>query len=404
MLRPYQIAGRDFLAARKRAMLADQMRVGKTPQAIAAADLIGARRVLVACPAIACEHWRNEWATWSPGRPPAEIVTRTPPAPSFEGVAVMSYARLVQHLDALRDTQRWDVVIPDEAHFAKNPVAQRTRAVYGTAGVGWNAERMWPLTGTPAPNHAGELWPMLRAFGVVKVDYDTFVRYFCHVDDTGKPRGNKMARLEELRALIKPYILRRTRKEVAPELPEISYNFLAMAPVNGVDLLSDDPREVTAENRIAVANAKVPLLVDEIVENLTGGEYPSTVVFGYHVEPLQALQRRLMDRGVTAHLLTGDTPQGRRQDILAGFKLGLVEVICAQILAAGTAVDMSAASHGYFIELDWVTANNTQAASRLVSLQKEEPVTFDICTWIGTVDDMVQRTLVRKALAAVFRG
>jgi SWI/SNF-related matrix-associated actin-dependent regulator 1 of chromatin subfamily A len=402
ILRPYQIVGRDFLASRRHAMLADQMRVGKTPQAIVAADAIEAKRVLVACPAIACEHWRNEWATWSPHREPAQIFTRTPPGKDFEGVAIMSYARLVQHIDALRDTRRWDAFIPDEAHFAKSPSAQRTRAVYGTTGAGWNADRIWPLTGTPSPNHAGEIWPMLRAFGIVKVDYDAFVRYFCYTDETGKPRGNKRAHLEELRALIKPYILRRTRKEVAPDMPEISYNFLAFAQQN-MDLLSDDPNEVTAENRIAVANAKVPDLAEEILENLEGGEYSSTVVFGYHVEPLKKLQNWLYDSGVNVRLLTGETPQARRQEILAGFRMGAVQVIGAQILAAGTAVDMSAASHGYFLELDFVPGNNEQAASRLISLQKDEPVTMDICTWPGTVDDGVQRTIIRKVKTAVFK-
>lgn len=401
MLRPYQIAGRDFLAARKRAMLADQMRVGKTPQAIAAADLIGARRVLVACPAIACEHWRNEWATWSPGRPPAEIFTRTPPAPDYDGVAIMSYGRMVQHLAALNGARPWDVVIPDEAHFAKNPDAQRTRAVYGTVGVGWNAERMWPLTGTPAPNHAGELWPMLRAFGVVKADYDRFVRYFCYIDDGGKVRGNKPSHIEELRALIQPIILRRTRKQVAPEMPEISYDFLAVAPA-GVDLASENLDELTAENRIAVAMAKVPALVEEVRECLDAGEYQQTVVFGYHVEPLLALIRELKGQGIPAVALTGATSDRNRHDALAGFKMGAIEVIGAQILAAGTAVDMSAASHGYFLELDFVPGNNEQAANRLVSMQKDEPVTVDIVTWPGTTDDAVQRTVIRKVKTAVF--
>jgi hypothetical protein len=80
-----------------------------------------------------------------------------------------------------------------------------------------------------------------------------------------------------------------------------------------------------------------------------------------------------------------------------------VQVIGAQILAAGTAVDMSAASHGYFLELDFVPGNNEQAASRLISLQKDEPVTMDICTWPGTVDDGVQRTIIRKVKTAVFK-
>ena len=52
-LRPYQEVGRDFLAARRHALLADEMRVGKTPQAILAAEKVGAQRTLVVCPAIA---------------------------------------------------------------------------------------------------------------------------------------------------------------------------------------------------------------------------------------------------------------------------------------------------------------------------------------------------------------
>ena len=71
-------------------------------------------------------------------------------------------------------------------------------------------------------------------------------------------------------------------------------------------------------------------------------------------------------------------------------------MICANILTAGTAIDLSAASHGYFLELDWVPGNNTQAANRLVSMGKDEPVTFDVVTWPGSVDDAVQRILLTR--------
>src|SRR3990167_9349696 len=227
--RPYQLTGRDFLAARTHALLADQMRVGKSPQAIMAADKIGAERVLVTCPAIAAYQWREHWLDWS-DRAPATIIGRDLDV-SKPGIYIASYNRAVQHQEALRTASRWDVLIVDEAHFAKNHTAQRTAAMYGKSGLGWNANRLWALTGTPAPNHAGEMWPLLRAFGIVKMTYDEFIRYFCHYDwRTDTVFGNKREHLTELRALIAPFTLRRTLKEVAPDLPPIAYNFFAVEP------------------------------------------------------------------------------------------------------------------------------------------------------------------------------
>src|SRR3990167_4614006 len=219
--RPYQLEGRDFLIARPRALLADQMRVGKTPQAIMAADAVRAGRVLVLCPAGAAYQWREQWADWSPNRSPATILGAEPISPTFQGVAIASYNRAVQHRAALSTGFRWDVLIPDESHYAKNPEAQRTHMVYAKGGIGWNAHRIWALTGTPSPNHAGEVWPMLRAYGVVKLGYKEFVSYFCYYDwKQDKIFGNRPERLAELRALMADVVLRRTRKEVAPEMPE----------------------------------------------------------------------------------------------------------------------------------------------------------------------------------------
>lgn len=403
--RPYQVEGVKFLASRRHALLADQMRVGKTPQAILAADVVKAKRVLVLCPAIATYQWQAEWAAWSPMRTPAAIVARTAPPECFEGVAIVSYTRAVQqHLDALASLPAWDAVIVDEAHFAKNPTAERTKAVYAKGGIGWNAHRLWALSGTPAPNHAGELWPLLRAFGVVKMTYDDFVSYFCYYDRrAGRVFGNKKQHLAELRKLLAPIVLRRTRVQVAPDMPKIGYSFLAMPPSPaGVDLKSDNPAQVDKEDRIAVAHAKAPQLAAEIVECLKARDYEQTVVFGFHLEPLAALQQMLVASGVTVGVIRGDTPPEKRQQVMSLFKLGCLQVVLAQILAAGLAIDLSAAQHGYFLELDWNPGTNEQAASRLVNLQTEAPVTMDVVTWPGTHDDHVQRVLMRKVQGAVF--
>lgn len=404
-LRPYQEAGRDFLASRKHALLADQMRVGKTPQAILAADKVNAKRVLVVCPAIATAQWAAEWAGWSPERLPAEVVTSTPPG-FKNGVAVMSYDRAGRHNAALTQAAPWDVLIVDEAHFAKSPTAQRTQLIYAKGGLGWNAKRIWALTGTPAPNHAGELWPMLRAFGAVDRSYGAFVRHYCYYDEV-KQRvwGNRADRLGELREVIAPFYLRRTRAQVAPDVPAVQFNLLAVDPVKGADLPSTDLGRISELDRVAVALAKVPALVKEIEFNIQiAKNYEQTVVFGYHREPLRLLRDTLVGRGISAEEINGSTPGAMRESRQDRFRRGDVSVLCAQIIAAGTAIDLSAASQGYFLELDWVPGNNEQAASRLVNLNTGFPVIIDVVNWPGTADDAVQRTLLRKQKNAVFTG
>ena len=405
--RPYQLIGRDFLAARTRALLADQMRVGKTPQAIMAADTIGAERVLVLCPAIACYQWKEQWVewgeNWSDEPSPWVILGKEPVSHDFTGVLIASYNRAVQHLDTLRAGPRWDVLIVDEAHFAKTPTAKRTKAVYGKGGIGHNATCIWALTGTPSPNHAGEMWPMLRAFGAVKCSYEDFVRHFCYYNEReGRIFGNKPQYLAELRTLLAPFTLRRTLREVAPDLPPISFNMLNIEP-QGVDLRTDVPEDVDPEDRIAVAMAKTGPLAKEIKECLDGQDYTQTVVFGFHVGPLKRLRELLRTVGIDADIITGATTPAQRQARQAAFKAGVIQVLICQMIAAGTAIDLSAAQHSYFLELDWTPANNSQAAHRLVNVQTRAPVTADVLTMPGTKDDAVQRTLLRKVRSAVFK-
>jgi SNF2 family DNA or RNA helicase len=404
--RPYQITGRDFLASHSRALLADEMRVGKTPQAILAADKLGAQSALVIGPAIAVPHWWREWDKWYD-----TIGTGLP------ALTILSYdkARMLWQSGDLKG-KRWDVFILDEAHFCKNPEAARTQMVYGKGGLGYQAGAIWALSGTPAPKHAGELWPMLRAFGVTYLSYDVFVYYYCsgywdRWSREWRVTGTREDRIPELREMLAKVMLRRTRKEVAPDMPEIDFQFLEVDPVAGVDinfppaLFADDDVLLAAlesnpqanrEDRQAVALAKVKPLTEEIAFAIENELLKQTVVFGWHVEPLQTLAWQLNQRGIRCEVITGDTTTKKREMAQTTFRKGETKVIVANILAAGTAIDLSAASHGYFLELDWVPGNNAQAANRLISMEKAEPVTFDVCTWLGSTDDRVQRVLMRR--------
>lgn len=393
--RPYQIEGRDFLAPRAHALLADEMRVGKTPQAILAAHKAGAQSILVVCPAIAVPHWQREFPKWWPSGP----LPRT---------EIWSYDRA--RINWQRGTRGTvDLFIPDECHFAKNPEAARTKMVYGKDGFAWLAGATWPLSGTPATKHAGELWPMLRAFGIVKCDYNTFVRHYCTINSfTLQITGTRQDKIPEVRAMLAQVMLRRTRREVAPDMPGIDFQFLPVEPTDKADLpsvagLSDEELlaycEATPtdrEDRQAVAMAKVEPLVEHVAFALENNLLQQTVVFGWHTAPLMALTGALNDRGIHAQAITGKHSPVQRDRTQRMFREGSCKVVVANIIAAGTAIDLSAARHAYFLELDWLSSNNTQAASRLVSMEKVDKVTADVVTWPGSADDRVQQVLMRR--------
>lgn len=393
--RPYQTEGIDWLAPRQFGLLAFDMRLGKTMIAIKAAYQRGAKSLAVVCPAIAVPHWEREIIKWWPG----DRLPRT---------AILSYNRATALWEAgLKG--RTDVFIPDECHFAKNPEAKRTRMVYGKTGFGQHAGAIWPLSGTPAPKHAGELWCMLKAFGVVGMAYDEFLRYYCVVDSLGIVRGTRVAKIPELRELLAKVMLRRTRKQVAPEMPGIDFQFLEVKPTSDADFgipegLTDEQltdwlethQVADREDRIAVALAKVDPLVENISFTIENGLLKQTVVFGWHVDPLQDLTRKLWNKGITAELINGQTSPRQREIIQDNFRNGLTQVVVGNIAACGTAIDLSSASHGYFLELWWVGSDNVQAANRLVSMDKAEPVTFDVVTWPGSTDDRVQQVLMRR--------
>lgn len=395
--RPYQLTGRDFLAARHRALLADGMRVGKTGQAILAAHKLGAQTILVCTPAIAVEQWEESIEAWWPSGP-------------LPRVKALSW-------DAARRkwAQGWrgavDVFIADEAHFAANPEAARTHMVYGYDGLGKMAGALWSLSGTPAPRHAGQLYPMLANFGIVACTYEEFLRAYCYPKAGGWIEGVGGTRedaIPELRALLEPVMLRRTVWDVCPDMPEVRYDRLDVAGQAPHYVASwVPPGDVTAwieassagmhELRIQTALAKVPAVVDRIRDLCDTDLVGSLVVVGFHQQPLEELAFRLENAGITAAVLNGKTPRGARHKIQQALRDGSLQVVCANITTAGTAIDLSTARRGIALELDWVHSSNAQFAMRLVALDRMDQVTWEIATLPGSFDERIQAVLMRRA-------
>jgi SNF2 family DNA or RNA helicase len=413
-LKPFQIEGAQFLAARTRALLAGEPGTGKTAQFITAANLVGARRVAVVAPGVGLTHWQREFNKWN-----------------FQGdrADVISWDDAHEHRDLFlqaggpaRVPMQWDVLIPDEVHFGKNPQARRAKAVLGKHGLGWYARRIWAGSGTPAPNHAAELWPMLHAFGRAKMDLQAFTNYFCVVDGRGKVRGNREDHIDELRGILKEFTLRRLKKDVLPELGPIDVQEWYVAPnarfmwevepetdslesqLRGMsddelmDFLGSQSTELATLRRYN-ALLKAPAVFDAVKFELENGLLDKVVIYAHHKDAMAALQREFVAAGIGSILIYGDTPMAERDGLIEKWKRDPgTPVNISSIKIAGTVLDYTAAHQVIMLEMDWVPGNNSQAMQRPHRIGQDKPVTVRVA--IGTpVDEIVTGVLVRKTKA-----
>ena len=188
--------------------LADEMGVGKTATAIAVAKERKVKRLLILSPSVGKLTWVKEMRRWWPRMPvtivdsPAKVATM-----KADGAYIVSYSLLSQsqsgnfdYIAAIRGIPTFDMSVIDEAHALKNPKSIRTRAVLITLRpvLGW----CLPMSGTPTPNHQGELFAIFRALfpdvirkadGSVMKQYE-YENIYCEIANKRFGRGPSSAR------------------------------------------------------------------------------------------------------------------------------------------------------------------------------------------------------------------
>ena len=415
----FQLDGAEFLAAHTRALLADEPGVGKTAQVVLACKQLKVRTVRIVCPAVGKEHWRREFLRWGKSYRPQLL-------------EILSYDEARRMARPGADPTWVDVLVLDESHYAKNPEAGRTMAVFGKGGLGWYARRIWSLSGTPAPNNVAELWPMLRAYGATKMDYETFKRRFCIVDALGKVRGSRAAAMPELRAILKPYTLRRKKIDVLPELGVIDIQPWYAEP-SAVFISAETEataKEQERELRRAIKNLppedllhflagaqefatvrrynallKTPAVFDLVMYEIDSEQLDKVVIYGYHPEPLDILAREFNKHpDVGAVVIHGGTPAKERDALVQKWKRpDGPRVMLASIIAAGVVLDFTEAHQGIMLEMDWVPGNNLQAMQRMHRHGQKYLVSVRVANG-SPIDELINDVVARKTkeLAAVF--
>ncbi|MGC4864936.1 DEAD/DEAH box helicase [Micromonospora sp. DT53] len=229
-LRPYQVHGVAWLSARPGigdgGILADEMGLGKTLQAIC---MLATRRSdrphLVVCPTSLINNWRRELARFAPAVPVISYHggNRTLPD-SYPPGAVVVTSYPVLRRDEPLTTAVWDVVILDEAQQIKNPEALASRAA-----ARLSATVRIAMTGTPVENRLEEFWSILNVTnpGLLGTRSRFRQRFVGPIE-----QRHSATAAAALNRLVKPHLLRRTKAEVAADLPPKQYSTIVCTMSN----------------------------------------------------------------------------------------------------------------------------------------------------------------------------
>ena len=438
---PYQIQGALKAAFQGHNLIADEPGLGKTVQAILTAGLIGAKRIIVICPPALITNWANEIRKSNqldhlPNNTPGQIVTitskdKTTPQLPEAGYVITSDTLITARPKLLEQLSKqfWDLLIVDESHRLKNYKAKRTRKVWHLSK---SCERMIALTGTPIVSNPLDLLPTLGMLGQLKHFPDNYLDTYTKENYWGG-REPRRENLDDLKQLLDAHVwVRRTKQQVLKDLPSKSRHaqFVdvddkavrdAFKPVerkllnhvkkHGVEHLDEwvkESRPLVSELHRGTGLAKIPAALDWIINHVEGTTGRPLIVWAVHTDVIVGLEKALHkhDPGLQVRTFYGATPPDERDQTVQDFQAGKVDVLVAQIVAAGTGLTLTRSSDALFVETDWTPANVVQAEDRIHRISQDYPVTITTLLAPGTLDPVIHRVLMEniQTLNAVTPG
>jgi SWI/SNF-related matrix-associated actin-dependent regulator 1 of chromatin subfamily A len=396
---PHQQEAKLFLLSRRRAILADQPRVGKTlPAAAAALENLPA---LIVCPAIAKTVWEAAFSKLAPNVS-LHVVNGKREASEVNSadITIINYD-VLQY--AQTDLDRYNTLVLDECHRIKNPKAQRTKAaMLAMKKVG----HVYALSGTPIPNRPIELWPILHGLGIYRGGwYDFAARYAKMWNAPWGLDTSGASNLVELKDMMKPHVLRRKKETIFKDYKEPQVSLITFDLPNDkreqtfdADALMANPNALMAFEGLAEimreAGIRKVKAASEFIDDLLQANEP-VVVFAHHKDVVAELEKLLMVHKPV--IVVGDTTRAKRDKAIADFQTGKTQLIIGNIAAMSEGVDLSAADTIVFVECTWSTSALEQASSRVENINKSGiPPVIYILTIKASLDHNVLAKVLKK--------
>ena len=440
-LRPYQLHGLAWLQTLRAqglaGILADDMGLGKTAQVLAHV-LVEKNAGRLDCPVLAVlptsliANWQSEAARHAPG---LRVL-------ALQGAArARDHARLAEHdlvlttyplvwrdIEALK-SQPWHLLVLDEAQFAKNAGSRAARALREL-----NARHRLCVTGTPLENHLGELW---AHFDLLMPGFLGDARSFQRIWRKPIEINGETARAELLARRVRPFILRRRKQEVAPELPALT-EVIRRVPLLGQQRALYESVRVAADLQVRKALAKQGFaraqiaVLDALLKLrqvccdpmlVKGPKTPPTMerakmalllqmlpalvdegrrvlVYSQFTEMLALVQTELLALLLPHAVLTGDTPPAKRGAVVAGFQARQVPVMLVSLKAGGVGLNLTAADTVIHLDPWWNPAVEAQATARAHRIGQDQPVFVYKLVAEGSIEERMLELQARKAALA----
>ncbi len=435
-LRPYQQIGVDWLQMLSRVglggVLADDMGLGKTIQVLAhlaiekAAGRL-AEPALVVAPTSVLANWRAETERFAPRLKTLihQGKERDKQQVQTDGIDVVitSYPLLARDRTLLLD-RRWSVAVLDEAQTIRNPQAGISMAAFAL-----DAGQRLALSGTPVENHLGDAWSLMRFLnpGLLGDAKSFRARYRNPIEK----EGDAGARARLARRL-KPFLLRRTKGEVAADLPPkteiretvaltpaqrqlyeatrlvmqkkvremLDRRGLAKSAIVVLDALLKlrqaccDPRLVKSADEKAKAGGSAKLeRLEELIASLKE-EGRSALVFSQFTSMLALIRERCQARGWAHEWLTGDTTD--RAGPVARFQAGEADLFLISLKAGGTGLNLTRADTVILYDPWWNPAVEAQAIDRAHRIGQTAPVFVHRLIAEDTIEEKMLALQARK--------
>ena len=421
-LRDYQIEGFRWLSRLAHwgagACLADDMGLGKTLQAIAMLLRRGADGLaIVIAPMSVCFNWEAELHKFAPTLTPRMFGAGDRDAFFAElgprDVVITSYGLLHTEAERLQSVH-WHTVVLDEAQAIKNTTTKRSQAA-----MSLTADFRMIMTGTPIENHLGELWNLFQfinpgLLGSIEQYHQQFALPI--------ERDHNRDVRSQLKRLVQPFLLRRTKTQVLSELPpRIEVTVPVTLPDEEAVLYeAARHRAVKALSQAKAADGKGQhlkilaeimrlrracchpslLLPDcglpgaklaafsETIDDLLENKHKA-LVFSQFVDHLAILRAELDRKKIAYQYLDGSTPMKERKRSVEAFQNGEGDVFLISLKAGGTGLNLTAADYVLHMDPWWNPAVEDQAADRAHRLGQQRPVTIYRFITRGTIEEKI---------------
>ena len=428
---PYQSSAATTVAASKLAKYnVFDPGLGKSCTAIDVAKRINARRVLITGPMTATYSWRLELKKFWPNHPPFKVVKSANDVSSGDGVFYVTYGLLSRSASVtglLRVGKTFDLSILDESHALKNSGAARTKAVLSKrTGFRDKLGLAHPMSATPAPNHAGELWPILASLRPDLIRREdgqlmsktAFEDRYCE-KQTIRVNGRNIEvisgskNVPELRQRLNGFFIRETKANVLKELPPLRFvthpvqianpeyfatvSQLVESGITDYEVLKHAAIMANSTRYAGLGMAKAQQGA-ELIHDLLDGGVKQIVVWAIHTPVIDYLCKMCADVGVSR--LDGGVKQRERDNAIGDFLSGVNRVFVGQIEAGGTAITLSGGklqcADALFVESHFSPKLNWQAACRIHRIGQHDAVLARFLSAVGTYDERLQEIQARK--------